>query len=188
MTLSEVADISGEAGNFKVAIRQSPRYVDTDKCIACGLCAEKCPKKVVDAYNERLVKRKAIYVPYSQAVPLKYAIDARHCIYFNKGKCRACEKFCPSGAINFADKEKQMSISVGAVVAAPGFRSYDPAGSDVYAYDRSPDVVTALEFERILSATGPYGGHLLRPSGHKAQKHPQKIAWIQCVGDRKSVV
>ena len=91
-----------------VRIRQSPRYVDVDKCIACGQCAEKCPKKVVDAYNEKLVKRKAIYVPYSQAVPLKYTIDAENCIYFTKGKCRACEKFCPSGAIkgrHFTDQQ-----------------------------------------------------------------------------------
>jgi heterodisulfide reductase subunit A len=158
--------------------------VDADKCIACGQCAEKCPKKVVDTYNEKLFKRKAIYVPYSQAVPLKYTIDAENCIYFTKGKCRACEKFCPSGAINFEDKEKEIVVSVGAVVAAPGFRSFDPGGSDVYAYDRSPDVVTSIEFERILSATGPYGGHLLRPSGKKEEKEPQKIAWIQCVGSR----
>jgi heterodisulfide reductase subunit A2 len=184
LTLAEVTGISGKAGDFEVRIRQSPRYVDADKCIACGQCAEKCPKKVVDTYNEKLVKRKAIYVPYSQAVPLKYTIDAENCIYFTKGKCRACEKFCPSGAINFEDKEKEIVVSVGAVVAAPGFRSFDPGGSDVYAYDRSPDVVTSIEFERILSATGPYGGHLLRPSGKKEEKQPQKIAWIQCVGSR----
>jgi heterodisulfide reductase subunit A len=107
LTLAEVTDISGKAGDFEVRIRQSPRYVDVDKCIACGQCAEKCPKKVVDIYNEKLIKRKAIYVPYSQAVPLKYTIDAKNCIYFTKGKCRACEKFCPSGAINFDDKEKK---------------------------------------------------------------------------------
>jgi heterodisulfide reductase subunit A len=158
--------------------------VDVDKCIACGLCAEKCPKKVIDTYNEKLIRRKAIYVPYSQAVPLKYTIDADSCIYFSKGKCRACEKFCPSGAINFEDKATDMQVSAGAVVLAPGFRSFDPANSDVYAYDRSPDVVTAIEFERILSATGPYGGHLLRPSGGKEKKEPEKIAWIQCVGSR----
>jgi heterodisulfide reductase subunit A len=184
LTLAEVTGISGQAGDFEVTIRQSPRYVDVDKCIACGQCAEKCPKKVVDVYNAKLVKRKAIYVPYSQAVPLKYTIDAEHCIYLTKGKCRACEKFCPSGAINFNDKQKDTLISVGAVVAAPGFRSFDPGGSDVYAYDGSPDVVTSIEFERILSATGPYNGHLLRPSGKKEEKQPQKIAWIQCVGSR----
>jgi heterodisulfide reductase subunit A len=158
--------------------------VDTDKCIACGQCAEKCPKKVTDVYNAGLIRRKAIYVPYSQAVPLKYAIDAEHCIYFTKGKCRACEKLCPSGAINFDDKEADRLLSVGAVVLAPGFRSFDPGSSDIYAYERSPDVVTAVEFERILSATGPYGGHLRRPSGRKEEIPPQKIAWIQCVGSR----
>ncbi len=182
--MSEVTAISGRAGDFTVSIRQSPRYVDMDKCIACGLCAEKCPKKVIDTYNEKLVKRKAIYVPYSQAVPLKYTIDADNCIYFAKGKCRACEKFCPSGAIDLDDEAKDTVLTVGAVVLAPGFRSYDPGSTDVYIYNRSPNVVTAIEFERILSATGPYGGHLLRPSDWKEEKQPRKIAWIQCVGSR----
>jgi len=95
-----------------------------DKCIACGLCAEKCPKKVDDLYNEKISKRKAIYVPYSQAVPLKYAIDASQCIYLTKGKCGACEKYCPAGAINFNDTEKTVSIDVGAVILATGFDSF----------------------------------------------------------------
>lgn len=168
---------------------QHPRYVDMEKCIACGLCAEKCPKRVDDHYNERLIKRKAIYVPYSQAVPLKYAIDAKNCIYLKNGKCGACEKLCPSGAINFKDTEKTLDLHVGSVVLAPGFKSFDPSGLDSYGYARQPDVVTSLEFERILSATGPYGGHLVRPSsmrGKKATgKPPKRIAWLQCVGSRE---
>ncbi len=180
--------LSGEAGNLTVTVRRHPRYVDVEKCIACGLCAEKCPKKVDDAYNENLIPRKAVYVPYSQAVPLKYAIDAQHCIYLQKGKCGACEKHCPSGAINFKDTEKTVEINVGSVILAPGFRSFDPGRLDHYAYGTCPDVVTALEFERILSATGPYGGHLLRPSSMKGKKAtgaaPRKIAWLQCVGSR----
>ena len=188
MTLSEVAIVTGEEGNFEVLINQKPRYVDMDKCIACGQCAEKCPKKVDDPYNADLIKRKAIYVSYAQAVPLKYAIDPEHCIYFKKGRCRACEKVCPSGAINFEDSQKTIHLHVGSIILAPGFKSFDPIRFDNYAYAGLPDVVTSLEFERILSATGPYGGHLMRPStmsGKKpAGKPPQKIAWLQCVGSR----
>ncbi len=159
-----------------------------DKCIACGMCAEKCPKKVDDLYNERLIKRKAVYVPYSQAVPLKYAIDPQSCIYLTKGKCGACEKNCPAGAINFDDHEKTITLRVGSMILAPGFKSFDPSRFDTYSYTRLPDVVTSLEFERILSATGPYDGHLLRPSSMRGQhpdgKAPGKIAWLQCVGSR----
>jgi heterodisulfide reductase subunit A len=152
-----------------------------EKCIACGACAEKCPKKVDDAYNQNLIKRKAVYVPYPQAVPLKYAIDKDHCIFFQKGKCRACEKLCPSKAINFEDREERLNLQVGAVILAPGFHPYDPAKEDTFKYGRLPNVVTSMEFERILSATGPSQGHIRRPSD---QKSPKKIAWLQCVGSR----
>ena len=161
--MSEVNNISGDDGNFEVSITQYPRYVDTDKCIACGLCAEKCPKKVSNEYDEGLNKRKAIYVKYAQAVPLKYAIDAENCIYLTKGKCRACEKLCPSGAINFEDKEKSLTLEVGAIVMATGSRAFDPADHDTFGYKKSPNIVTSLEFERILSASGPYEGHMVRP-------------------------
>ena len=188
LTLCEVKNISGGEGNFTVEILQHPRYVDMDKCIACGLCAEKCPKKVDDPYNENLIKRKAIYVPYSQAVPLKYTIDAENCIYFKNGKCKACEKFCPSGAINFNDVEKPITLNVGSIILATGFNSFDPERFDQYAYAGLPDVVTSLEFERILSATGPFSGHLVRPSSRRSkkqpEKYPEKIAWLQCVGSR----
>ena len=180
--------MAGKEGNFAITITQHPRYVDMDKCIACGLCAEKCPKKVADLYDEKLIKRKAIYVPYPQAVPLKYVIDAENCIYFTKGKCRACEKFCPSGAINFEESEKSIDLHVGSIILAPGFKAFDPSRFDNYAYTERPDVVTSMEFERILSATGPYAGHLMRPSSMRGKnpegKPPQKIAWLQCVGSR----
>jgi len=162
-------------------VTQHPRYVDMDKCIACGLCAEKCPKKVPDAYDGNLSKRKAIYVQYAQAVPLKYVIDPQQCIYFKKGKCKACEKFCPSHAIKFDDQEKQITLNVGAVVLAQGSRAFDPAVHDTFGYTKHPNIVTSLEFERILSASGPYGGHLVRPSD---KKEPEKIAWLQCIGSR----
>jgi heterodisulfide reductase subunit A len=179
-----VAGISGTEGDFTVRIRQQPRYVDMEKCIACGMCAEKCPKRVPDLYNEGLAKRKAIYVPYSQAVPLKYAIDPNYCIYLTKGKCRACEKFCPAGAINFEDREKEFDLQIGSLILAPGFVPYDPSKTDLFGYNRLPDVVTSLEFERILSATGPFQGHLTRPSDPKGHTPPTKIAWLQCVGSR----
>lgn len=186
--MAEVNSISGEKGNFTVEVLQHPRFVDIDKCIACGLCAEKCPKKVDDLYNEKIAKRKAIYVPYSQAVPLKYSIDASQCIYLTKGKCGACEKYCPAGAINFKDTEKNISLHVGAVILATGSDSYDPAALDHFNYSNYDDVVTSLEFERILSATGPFQGHLLRPSTKRKPKDngspPEKIAWLQCVGSR----
>jgi heterodisulfide reductase subunit A len=183
LTLSEVVEVSGQAGHFRVAVKQHPRYVDMEKCIACGLCAEKCPKKVPDDYNAGVGKRKAAYIKYGQSVPLKYAIDPDSCIFLTRGKCRACEKFCPTGAINFEDREKVVTLDVGAVILAPGFKPFDPAGFDFYGYRQIPDVVTSLEYERLLSASGPCMGHLVRPSDHRA---PEKIAWIQCVGSRNT--
>ena len=181
MTLSEVTGITGEAGNFTVELRQKPRYVDMDKCIACGACTEKCPSKVDNQYNAGLSKRKAIYVEYPQAVPLKYAIDAEHCLFLTKGKCGSCKKKCPTGAIDYDQKEKQITLNVGSVILAPGFEPFNPKGLDNYQYASYPNVITSLEFERILSASGPTGGHVVRPSDHK---EPQKIAWFQCVGSR----
>jgi heterodisulfide reductase subunit A len=141
-----VQGISGAEGNFEVKLTQNPRYVDMDKCIACNACAEKCPKKVSNAYDGGLSKRKAVYVQYAQAVPLKYTIDADTCIYFLKGKCKACEKFCPTGAINFEDQGKEMSLNVGAVVLASGSEAFDPRTYDTFGYSKSANIVTSLEF------------------------------------------
>jgi len=152
-----------------------------EKCIACGTCAEKCPRKVPDEYNEGLGKRKAAYVKYPQAVPLKYAIDKDHCIYFEKGKCRACEKFCPTGAVKFDDQDRDLTLQVGSIILSPGFATFDPRAYDTYNYAKLPNVVTSMEFERILSASGPFDGHLVRPSDHQ---EPKRIAWLQCVGSR----
>ncbi len=180
-TLSQVTNIQGDKGNFTVTLKQAPRYVDMDKCIACGLCAEKCPKKVADDYNLGVGKRKSIYLYYSQTVPLKYAIDPDTCLYFSKGKCKACEKFCPTGAINFDDTGDTVSLNVGSIILAPGYRPFDPKVLTPYGYGQVPDVVTGLEYERLLSASGPFQGHLVRLSDHK---EPERIAWIQCVGSR----
>jgi heterodisulfide reductase subunit A2 len=176
-----VKDFSGQEGNFEVKLTQRPRYVDMEKCIACGACAEKCPKKVSNAYDGGLSKRKAVYVQYAQAVPLKYCIDPAQCIYLIRGKCKGCEKFCPTNAINFEDKYKDITLNVGAVVLASGSGAYNPGIYDTFGYSQSANIITSLEFERILSASGPYGGHLVRPSD-KAE--PEKIAWLQCVGSR----
>jgi heterodisulfide reductase subunit A len=180
MTLSELEELKGEAGKFLATVRQYPRYVDMDKCIACGVCAEKCPKKVDDEFNEGLGKRKAAYVKYPQAVPLKYAIDEENCIYFDKGKCKACEKFCPAGAVDFKQTSQLHKIEVGSVILSPGFKPFNPKVYD-YGYGKLKNVVTSMEFERILSASGPFEGHLVRPSDKQA---PKKVAWLQCVGSR----
>jgi len=181
ITLSKVTSITGEEGNFTVTVKKYPRYVDMDACIACGTCAEKCPAKVVDEFNEGLAKRKAIYVPYAQAVPLKYAIDRDNCIYFQKGRCRACEKFCPTKAIRFDDVETDITLQVGSVILTAGFTPFNPAKFDNYQHARFPNVVTSMEFERILSAGGPFAGHVKRLSDGV---EPKKIAWLQCVGSR----
>jgi heterodisulfide reductase subunit A len=163
-------------------VRQRARYIDMVKCIACGLCAEKCPKKVPDEYNLGLAKRKSVYLDYAQAVPPKYAIEKETCLYFKKGgKCKACEKFCPTGAVDFSQVDEDKDISVGTVILAVGFRPYDPTQYGPYHYAKFPNVVTGLEFERILAAAGPFHGHMVRPSDHK---EPTRIAWLQCVGSR----
>ncbi len=183
LTLSEVTGVEGSKGHFKVTVKKSPRYVDVDKCIACGICAEKCPAKTDDEYNEGLTTRKAAYLPYAQAVPLKYTLDPDRCIYFKKGKCRACEKFCPAGAINLDDQEEILEIDVGSIILTGGFRPFDPSLFDTYGYTALPNVITSMEYERILSAGGPYAGHVVRLSD---QKEAKRIAWLQCVGSRET--
>ncbi len=182
LTLSEVSAISGEAGNFTVTVKESPRYVDPDKCIACGACTDKCPKKVDNEYDAEAGKRKAIYVKYAQAVPLKYQIDPNSCIRLKKpGACGFCEQVCDAGAILFDDTEKTHEINVGAVVLAPGFEVYDPTDAKVWGYGVFPNVITSMQLERYLAASGPTEGHLVRPSDGKPV---HKIAFLQCIGSR----
>ena len=154
-----------------------------DKCIACGLCAQKCPRKVDDEFNQGLNQRKSAYIKYAQSIPLKYVIDGETCIYLTRGKCKACEKFCPTSAINFDDKAEIATLNVGAVILSPGFKPFDPKGFDFYGYGTIPDVVTSMEYERLLSSSGPCMGHLTRPSD---SQEPRRIAWIQCVGSRNT--
>jgi len=181
LTLSQVDQVKGRAGNFNVRIKKRPRYIDTDKCIACGVCAQKCPTTVTDEFNFNISRKKAIYIRYDQSVPHKYAIDPDACLYFKRGKCRACDKFCPTGAVNFTQMEKKVTINVGAVILAMGFKPFDPSKYDFFGYHMSPDVVTSLEYERLLSVSGPNRGMLQRPSD---RMEPRKIAWLLCVGSR----
>jgi heterodisulfide reductase subunit A len=155
--------------------------VDPGKCIACGLCAAKCPRQVEDEFNQGLSRRKAAYVRYPQAVPLKYAIDAEHCLYFEKGKCRICEKLCPAKAIDFSQQAKRHEIQVGALVLAPGLKPVDARTLRQYGYEEFQNVVTSMELERMLSASGPSQGRLMRPSDGG---EPRSIAFLLCAGSR----
>ena len=157
--------MSGAEGNFRVELRQKPRFVDMDRCTACGSCAEKCPTVVPDAYNTGLGERKAIYKVYPQAIPSAYVIDPVHCRQLGLGKkCGVCAKVCPAHAVDYEDRDEILRLDVGSIIIAGGFQAFDPCRSDSYSYGSHPNVVTALEFERILSAGGPTSGHLLRPS------------------------
>ena len=181
ITLAELIDLNGQPGRFTARILKHPRYVDEEKCVGCGVCAEKCPKKVSDPFNENLGQRKAIFLDYPQAIPLVFTIDRENCIYFQKGKCRACEKFCENKAIDFNQEPKEINLEVGAVLLSPGFTPFNAERKPELGFGRYEDVVTSIQFERILAAAGPFGGHVKRLSDGK---EPQKIAWIQCVGSR----
>ncbi len=174
-------DLQGTAGNFTARIEKQPRYVNEEKCISCGQCAEKCPKKVPDAFNEGLAMRKAAFLMFPQAVPLKYALDADNCIYLQKKKCGVCQKICPADAIEFDQQPEVIDIEAGAVVISTGFELALTTREGEFGYGRYKNVVTSLQYERMLSATGPYEGHLRRPSDGRV---PQKVAWLQCVMSR----
>jgi heterodisulfide reductase subunit A2 len=176
LTNAEVMGLKGKAGNFEVKLRKKSRYIIEDKCNGCGVCAQKCPIEVVDSYNEGLGKRSAIYVEYPQAVPLKYMIDREKCI-----GCGTCFEICKANAIKYDQKDSETTLKVGSIILAPGFESFDARLKSEYGYGRFANVVTSIEFERILSASGPYGGLVLRPSDGEI---PKKIAFIQCVGSR----
>ncbi len=181
MTSCRLVALDGDPGRFKAKVERAPRYVNMDKCIACGQCAEKCPKKVPDPFNGELGKRKAAYLTFPQAVPLKYALDPEHCLYLTRKKCGLCKKICPVDAIEFDQKPDAFELDVGAVVLSSGFELALTKQEGEYGFGRYDNVVTSLQFERMLSATGPYGGHPVRPSDAKT---PKRIAWIQCVMSR----
>jgi heterodisulfide reductase subunit A len=180
MTYSQVEDVSGFIGNFKVKVRKKARYVDGEKCNGCGVCMEKCPWKAPSEFDLGLGERKAIYTPFPQAVPNIPVIDKEHCVYFLRGRCRACEKFCERGAIDFEQQDKIVEIEVGNIIIATGYDPFDPTPIVKYGYGRYPNVYTALEFERLCNAAGPTGGKIVLRDGSE----PKSVAIIHCVGSR----
>ncbi len=185
-TNSELESVSGYVGSFDVGIRKKAAYVDWSKCTGCGLCMEKCPSKnSFDRFNEGMGPTTAINIPFPQAIPKKATINPAFCRQFLKGKCGVCAKICPSGAIDYAQQDEIVSERVGAIVAATGYDLFDWTRYEEYGGGRYPDVITSLQYERLLSASGPTGGHIKRPSDGK---EPKNIAFIQCVGSRDASV
>lgn len=180
-TLATVESVAGTAGNFLATIRQKARYVDPNRCTGCGDCEPKCPTRVFDAFNQNLNKRKAIYALFPQAVPNTRAIDPDYCLYLTKNVCRKCEKVCQAEAIDFKDEDKLVEVEVGSVILTPGLKTYQPEIRQELGYGRLKNVVTSLQFERLLSASGPCSGEVARPSDGS---HPKRLAWVQCVGSR----
>ena len=179
---SEVDSVSGFVGNFTVKIKRKARFVDETKCTGCGLCTEKCPmKNVPNEFNLGMDNRRAIYIPFAQAVPKVATIDPDHCNMLKNGKCGVCSKVCTAGAIDYKQTDTFVEEKYGAIVVATGFNPIDVSKYGEYAYDQSKDVITSLEFERLTNAAGPTSGTLLRPSDGK---HPHTIVFVQCVGSR----
>ncbi|MCK4682198.1 CoB--CoM heterodisulfide reductase iron-sulfur subunit A family protein, partial [Candidatus Bipolaricaulota bacterium] len=185
ITNTEVKEIAGEAPAFRVRLLKHPRYVDVDKCTGCGACTEKCPVKVPDPYNKGLSMTKCIRIPFPQAVPAAAIIDAEKCLYLTRGKCQVCSKVCEADAIDYDQKPEELNVEVGSIVFAAGTSEFNAVQKDEYGYKTFPNVVTSIEFERILSASGPSRGHVIRPSDGK---EPKRIAFLQCVGSRDSQV
>jgi len=181
---SEVESVKGFVGNFDVTIKKKARYVKEDVCTGCGLCTEKCPqKKVPNDFNLGMDNKRAIYIPFAQAVPKVATIDANYCTMLKTGKCGVCSKVCTAKAIDYTQKDEYIDVKYGAIVVATGFNPISMDKFDEFAYSQSKDVITSLEFERLMNAAGPTAGKLLRPSDGK---HPQKIVFVQCVGSRCS--
>jgi heterodisulfide reductase subunit A len=182
LTYTEVERVEGEAGEFKVSLLKKPRYIRDEECRGCTTCTEYCPVMVPDQYNQNLSLNKASHIHFSQAVPLIPYIDPNRCLFLQGEKCTICVGACKNKAIDLHQKAERLEIEVGGIILAPGFEPFDPKLRGDYGYGRMENVVTSLDFERILCATGPYEGEIRRPSD---QKHPHKIAWIQCVGSRR---
>jgi len=180
LAYSEVEEVLGSVGNFKVRVKKKARYIDEEKCTGCGVCEEKCPWKVDSEFEVGVGKRGVIYVPFAQAIPHVATIDKEHCVYFLKGKCRACEKFCDAKAIDFEQKDEIIELEVGSLILTTGYDLFDAGRIPQYGYGRYDNVLTALEFERMTCAAGPTGGKILLRDG----RQPESVAIIHCVGSR----
>jgi heterodisulfide reductase subunit A len=178
---SEVIELDGYVGNYKAKIKKKASYVDFSTCTGCGTCTQKCPVKVPNEFNMNIDKRKAIYTPFPQAVPNKPVIDAEHCTMLLKGKCGICAKFCEKGSINFKMVDEVIEREIGAVVVATGYDLWDPKPYEEYGVGRFKDIITSLEFERMVSASGPTNGVPVRPSDGKV---PKNVVFIKCIGSR----
>ena len=181
MSYTEVEKVEGQAGDFRVTLVRKPRYVDENKCTGCTVCVEYCPVKYPDQFNQGISKNKAIHIYFAQAIPLKPYID-ESCLYLKEKKCRICEAVCKNDAIDLNQAPERVEIKVGAIILSPGIEPFDPKLREEYRYGEFANVVTALDYERLLCATGPYEGEILRASD---KKHPHNIAWIHCVGSRQ---
>ncbi|RLE82417.1 MAG: disulfide reductase [Thermoprotei archaeon] len=181
LTYSEVIEVEGYVGNFKVKILKKARKVDETKCTGCLLCMEKCPTRVPSEFDRGLGERKSIYVPFPQAVPRVPVIDTEHCLYFTKGVCRLCEKICPVKAINYEQEDEIIEIEVGAIIVATGYEEYDPRKVPEYGYGMFTEVITGLQLERLASSFGPTRGKILVPGKNK---EPQRVAILACTGSR----
>lgn len=178
---SEVLSVEGDHGNFKVRVLKKARLVDETKCTGCGDCMEKCPKKVPNEYNEGLDERKAVYLPFPQAVPRKATIDREHCTYVLKGRCGLCKEVCKANAIDFEQKDEEIVLEVGAIIVAVGLNVYNPSSLTEYGYGTYSNVRTSMEYERLICASGPTGGSL---KCEPDKRHPKRMAFIPCVGAR----
>jgi len=180
LTYSEVMEISGYVGNFKVKIRKKPRYVDESKCTGCGTCQDKCPFKTDNEFDAGIGIRKVIYTPFPQAVPNVPVIDRERCMYFLKGKCRACEKFCETKAIDFEQTESIVEVDVGCIIITTGFDNFNPTVMSQLGYGKYDNVISSIQFERMSNASGPTGGKLVLKNGSA----PHSVAILHCIGSR----
>jgi heterodisulfide reductase subunit A len=182
ITWAEVTKVDGYVGNFSATVKQKSRYVNTDLCTGCGICWQKCPKKVIDdVFEAGLGQRKAIYTPFPQAVPNYPVIDRPNCTYFIKGTCKACEKFCPTGAINFTQEDEYLQIEIGNIILATGYDLFDSRRIPQYGYGKLANVYTSMEFERLCNAAGPTSGNIVLRDGVTV---PKSVGIIHCVGSR----
>ncbi len=193
MTYCEVKGVSGTAGNYKVHVLKKARRVNLATCIGCGSCAEKCPGVAASEFDASTTLRKAIYIPFPQAVPNKYLIDAESCTYVQKGKCQVCVKVCPvPDCINLDEKDEEVDINVGNIIVATGFKIFDASRAERFGYGKFPNVITSLEFERLINAAGPTGGNIVYRSEDKKGRKiflgdsdvPKSVALIHCIGSR----